>query len=121
MFLHKNIYCGYSLEVAQRGTSNEYPQHMFLWRYKDNINTSWLNKAPVLQPHNLPRKVTLYQSHILNNCYNTCFRTIIKDKLERWSNNISGVWSILSNDKDGQISLFQQQNISCGYSLALPH
>ena len=28
--LHKNICCGYSLEVPHRGwTSNEYPQHMF--------------------------------------------------------------------------------------------
>ena len=29
LFLHKNICCGYSLEAPQRGTSNEYPQHMF--------------------------------------------------------------------------------------------
>ena len=28
---HKNICCGYSLELP-RGDSNEYPQHMFLWR-----------------------------------------------------------------------------------------
>ena len=27
--LHKNICCGYSLEVPCRGASNEYPQHMF--------------------------------------------------------------------------------------------
>ena len=26
--------CGYSLEVPLRGTSNEYPQHMFSWRNK---------------------------------------------------------------------------------------
>ena len=31
-FLHKNIRCGYSLESPRRGDSNEYPQHMFLWR-----------------------------------------------------------------------------------------
>ena len=30
LFLYKNIRCGYSLEVPRRGTSNEYPQHMFL-------------------------------------------------------------------------------------------
>ena len=29
LFLHKNIYCGYSLEAPYRGASNEYPQHMF--------------------------------------------------------------------------------------------
>ena len=34
LFLNKNICCGYSLEVPQRGTSNEYPQHMFSSRNK---------------------------------------------------------------------------------------
>ena len=34
LFLHENICCGYSLEVPQWGTSNEYPQHMFLWPNK---------------------------------------------------------------------------------------
>ena len=28
--LHKNICCGYSLELPHRGDSNEYPQYMFL-------------------------------------------------------------------------------------------
>ena len=37
LFLHKNICCGYSLEVPQWGTSNEYPQHMFSWRNKENV------------------------------------------------------------------------------------
>ena len=38
LFLHENICCGYSLEVPQRGTSNEYPQHIcLLWRNKKNI------------------------------------------------------------------------------------
>ena len=32
--LHKNLCCGYSLESPQQGDSNEYPQHMFLWRNK---------------------------------------------------------------------------------------
>ena len=36
-FSIKNICCGYSLEVPHRGTSNEYPQHIFLWRNKKNI------------------------------------------------------------------------------------
>ena len=34
--LHKNICYGYSLESPQRGNSNEYPQHMFLWRNTQN-------------------------------------------------------------------------------------
>ena len=34
LFLHKNIYCGYSLEAPHRGASNEYPQDIFMdtWR-----------------------------------------------------------------------------------------
>ena len=28
---------GYSLEAPRRGASNEYPQHMFLWRNKRTI------------------------------------------------------------------------------------
>ena len=43
LFLHKYICCGYSLEVPWQGTSNEYPQHMFLWRNKKNIRTFWQN------------------------------------------------------------------------------
>ena len=42
LFLYKNICCGYSLEAPRRGTSNEYPQHMFLSRNKKNIDTFWL-------------------------------------------------------------------------------
>ena len=37
LFLHGNICCGYSLEAPQRGASNEYPQHMFLWWNMKNI------------------------------------------------------------------------------------
>ena len=37
LFLHENIYCGYSLEAPPRGASNENPQHMFSWRNKKNI------------------------------------------------------------------------------------
>ena len=32
----QNIDCGYSLELPQRGGSNEYPQSMFLSRNKKN-------------------------------------------------------------------------------------
>ena len=44
MFLKENICCSYSLEVPQWGTSNEYPQHKFLWRNKKHINTLLLKK-----------------------------------------------------------------------------
>ena len=32
--LHKNLFCGCSLESPWRGDSNEQPQHRFLSRYK---------------------------------------------------------------------------------------
>ena len=53
--LHKNIRCGFSLELPRRSDSNEYPQytffslesprneypeHMFLWRNKQNYPLS---------------------------------------------------------------------------------
>ena len=41
LFFNKNIRCGYSLEVPREGTSNEYPQHMFLLRNKKNISSFW--------------------------------------------------------------------------------
>ena len=37
LFLEENICFGYSLEAPHRGTSNEYPQHMFSSRIKKNI------------------------------------------------------------------------------------
>ena len=39
LFLHKNIYYGYSLEAPHRGASNEYPQYTFSKRNKKNINS----------------------------------------------------------------------------------
>ena len=45
LFVHENICCGYSLEAPRRGTSNEYPQHMFSWTNKKNINTFGLKKS----------------------------------------------------------------------------
>ena len=35
--LQKNICCGYSSDAPRRGASNEYPQHMFLWRVDEII------------------------------------------------------------------------------------
>ena len=37
LFLHKSIYCGYSLEAPRWGASNEYPQCMLSWRNKKVI------------------------------------------------------------------------------------
>ena len=35
LYRHEKICCGYSLEAPQRGASNEYPQHMFLWKTRE--------------------------------------------------------------------------------------
>ena len=40
LFLHKNLYCGYSLEVPQQGTSIEYPQSMLLFLQRTGENYS---------------------------------------------------------------------------------
>ena len=45
IFFMENIRCGYSLESPQKGDSNEYTQHMFLWR-KQNY--------PLIVTKNLP-------------------------------------------------------------------
>ena len=48
LFLHENICCRYSLEVPHRGASNEYPQHMFLWRNKKDISIFLIKNVPYL-------------------------------------------------------------------------
>ena len=49
-FHHKNICCGYSLEAPQWGTSNEYPQHVFMEKRKIITKTCLYNFDP-LKPH----------------------------------------------------------------------
>ena len=48
-FATKNVCCGYPLEAPQRGASNEYPQHMFPWKNKKNINIFPLKKMSYLE------------------------------------------------------------------------
>ena len=47
LFLDENICCGYSSE-APRGTSNEYPQHMFSSRNKKDISIFRMKNMPYL-------------------------------------------------------------------------
>ena len=57
LFLHKNICCGYSLEAPHRGTSNVYPQHMFLWKIRENyprIITKYSLPTPLLSNRQIP-------------------------------------------------------------------
>ena len=49
LFLHEKKHCGYSIEAPCQGASNEYTQHMFLWRNKKNIRIFLLKtKVPYL-------------------------------------------------------------------------
>ena len=50
LFLHGNICWGYSLEVPHRGTSNEYPQRMFLWRTGENYTKIITNYSSLTSP-----------------------------------------------------------------------
>ena len=44
--------CGYSLEVSHLGTSNEYPQHMLLWRNKKNMYLDIILSAVMVATRN---------------------------------------------------------------------
>ena len=48
-YFSMKTYCRYSLEVPRWGTSNEYPQNMFLWKIKKNIDTCCLKKLSYLE------------------------------------------------------------------------
>ena len=48
LFLEENICCGYSLEAPWQGTSNEYPQYMFLLRNKKDISSFQMKNVPYL-------------------------------------------------------------------------
>ena len=50
LVLHQKICCGYSLEAPRRGASNEYPEHMFLWRNKKNYPTIITKYASLTSP-----------------------------------------------------------------------
>ena len=51
---------GYSLEAQREGTSNEYPQHMFLWRNLESY------------PKSYPRVITKYCS-LASQSWINCF------------------------------------------------
>ena len=46
-----------------QGTSNEYAQHMHLWRIKKNINTFCRKEGPYLELCNIPNKYYQNNSH----------------------------------------------------------
>ena len=85
LFIHKNIRCGYSLEAPCRGASNEYPQHMFLWRKKKNINIFRLEKkAFYLELCQILCKVPYLELYII--CAVLLFSYVLPEiiKAEEW-------------------------------------
>ena len=48
-FISPRKQCGYSLEGPRQGVFNEYPQHMFLQRNKQNPHTFCLKNMPYLE------------------------------------------------------------------------
>ena len=58
--------------MPQGGTSNEYPQHMFAWRNKKNINTFGLKKASYQE---------LWLLQVVQDCKNLCKTGMIKFKV----------------------------------------
>ena len=53
LFLHENVWCGYSLEAHWWGASNEYPQHMFSSRNKKNV--IWI--PPLIWHYAVPQHI----------------------------------------------------------------
>ena len=100
-FLQTNICCGYSLEVPHRGTSNEYPQHKFLWTHKICFNTSSLLKFPF--------KVFCNKAEHHENM--PIYFDPLKPHFYIEKLGFTGVYIIF---------LISAQNIDCGYSLEPP-
>ena len=69
LFLDRNICCGYSLESPRRGDSNEYPQHMFLWRTIKSCSLIIIRYPPYLfycrQTQRLTSKVEVKSNNAL--------------------------------------------------------
>ena len=70
LFLHKNICYGYSLEAPCRGASNEYTQHMFLWRTVENYPVIVTNYSSLSSP--------------LNKYYLSCAFSIVFQNVVGW-------------------------------------
>ena len=98
LFLHKNICCGYSLEAPRRGASNEYTQHMFLWRNGENY----------------PRIITKYSSLTSPLNYNDIKTEIIRlNCLSKLETNLEDMLqmriTVIFYDKSGLSDIFEVQ------------
>ena len=76
-YFSTKTYCGYSLEVPQRGTSSEYPQHMFSCRNEKNTRYLLLSRSiKRLKQYRSKSKVLIHRlicelySNVLMYCLN---------------------------------------------------
>ena len=56
----------YSLEASHQGTSNEYPQHMFSWSNKKNINTFGLKKSALTRTMHQSKLILFFMMLVIN-------------------------------------------------------
>ena len=68
----------FSLEVPRQGASNEYPQHMFLWRYKKNTNTFLLGKKKKKKKKQTKKMLSGVMAPYLLKTFMDCHKTLVK-------------------------------------------
>ena len=80
LFIHKPICCGYSLEVPRWGTSNEYWQHLVLWKKKKYINTFWWEMRLIWSHNTYPKFWTCLFYYLLM-CLKCCWISVKQCRL----------------------------------------
>ena len=95
-----NICCGYSLEVPQWGTSNEYPQHVFAQKKKQK-------NMYLISPSYLQLWFTKHNQYFQ---WSLSPLTIIATEMALF----------FFNHKILTFFLFLQENVCCGYSMKAP-
>ena len=69
----KNICCGYLLELHHRGNSNEYPQHLFLWKIVENYSLYIESGGSCSLCHQSPLRISFFLSLALEPLAGTLF------------------------------------------------
>ena len=87
---------GYSLEAPHRGTSNEYPQHMFSSRNKKNIHTFWLKKSALSRAMMSPSSLELLVRDLKPGYYRKLFTSSFNIFLKRCYKTVSDMSALSS-------------------------
>ena len=82
LFLYKSLCCGYSLKAYRQGPSDEYPEHMFLWKNKNTDTFRLKKKVPFLELSAYMQICKMYQEVLF------CFLFSIKSALLISTHNI---------------------------------